>query len=178
MRLDSLKETDAGAQEKLLEALLKDPNAAVAAMAKAEVTMRDLMKKPIELQFTATDGTKVDLAKLRGKVVLVDFWATWCAPCMEEVPDVVKAYKEYHGQGLEIVGISLDQDKTLVDAVTKADGMAWPQYFDGKMWDNEISSRYGITQIPTMWLVDKKGMVTDTAAGDDLENKVKKLLAE
>jgi hypothetical protein len=63
-----------------------------------------------------------------------------------------------------------------VQAVTKAQGMAWPQYFDGKMWDNEISSRYGISQIPTMWLVDKKGMVTDTAAGDDLEGKVKKLL--
>jgi thiol-disulfide isomerase/thioredoxin len=178
MRLESLKETDAGAAEKLLEALLKNPNAAVAAMAKSEVTMRDLMKKPIELQFTATDGTNVDLAKMRGKVVLVDFWATWCAQCMEEVPDEVKVYRELHGKGFEIVGISLDQDKTLMDAVTKADGMAWPQYFDGKMWDNEISSRYGIGQLPMMWLVDKKGMVTDTAAGDGLENKVKKLLAE
>jgi len=89
---------------------------------------------------------------------------------------VVKVYNELHGQGLEIVGISLDQDKTLVESVTKAQGMTWPQYFDGKMWDNEISSRYGITQIPTMWLVDKKGMVTDTDAGTDLEGKVKKLL--
>ena len=176
MRLDSLKTTDAGAEAKLLDALLNDPNPAVVDMAKGEVAMRDVMKKPLELQFTAVDGTKVDLAKLRGKVVLVDFWATWCAPCMEEVPDVVKVYNELHGQGLEIVGISLDQDKTLVESVTKAQGMTWPQYFDGKMWDNEISSRYGITQIPTMWLVDKKGMVTDTDAGTDLEGKVKKLL--
>jgi thiol-disulfide isomerase/thioredoxin len=178
MRLESLTTTDADAAAKLLDTLLKDPNPAVAEMATGEVAMRDLMKKPLELQFTAVDGTKVDVAKLRGKVVLVDFWATWCAPCMEEVPDVVKVYNDLHDKGLEIVGISLDQDKTLVEAVTKAQGMAWPQYFDGKMWDNEISSRYGISQIPTMWLVDKKGMVTDTAAGDDLENKVKKLLTQ
>ncbi|MGA3172085.1 MAG: TlpA disulfide reductase family protein [Chthoniobacteraceae bacterium] len=177
MRLDSLKETDLAGEAKLLDALLKDPNPAVAAMAQGEAATRDLAKKPLELQFTAVDGTKVDLAKMRGKVMLVDFWATWCAPCMEEVPDVVKVYNEFHGQGFDVVGISLDQDKNLVEAVTKAQGMTWPQYFDGKMWDNEISSRYGISAIPTMWLLDKKGMVTDTSAEDDLEGKVKKLLA-
>jgi thiol-disulfide isomerase/thioredoxin len=178
MRLESLTETDADAAAKLLDALQKDANPAVAAMAKGEVAMRDLTKKPFELQFTALDGTKVDLAKMRGKVVLIDYWATWCAPCMEEVPDVVNLYKELHGKGFEIIGVSLDDDKTLVQAVTKAQGMTWAQYFDGKGRDNEVCTRYGISTIPAMWLVDKNGMVTDTEAGDGLEEKVKKMLAQ
>src|SRR5882762_4870715 len=67
--------------------------------------------KPLDLAVTAVDGSKIDLSKLRGKVVLIDFWATWCPPCREEVPNVVAAYQKYHGQGFEIVGVSLDQDK-------------------------------------------------------------------
>jgi thiol-disulfide isomerase/thioredoxin len=178
MRLKSLETTDPAAAGKLLDALLKDPNPAIADMAKSEVQMRDLMKKPLELQFTAADGTKVDIQKLRGKVVLIDFWATWCAPCMEEVPNTVKLFKDYHAKGLEVIGISLDQDNGVMKGVTQSSGMTWPQYFDGKGWENAISSRYGITQIPTMWLVNKKGMVVDTSALDGLEDKVKKLLTE
>src|SRR6204780_1062417 len=68
--------------------------------------------KPLDLKYTAVDGTKVDLATMRGKVVLVDFWATWCPPCRGEVPNVVAAYKKYHDKGFNIVGISLDQDKS------------------------------------------------------------------
>jgi thiol-disulfide isomerase/thioredoxin len=177
-RLESLQKTDAAKAGKLLDALLTDSNPAVADMAKGEVQMRDLMKKPLDLQFTAEDGSKVDLAKLRGKVVLIDFWATWCSPCMEEVPDVVNVYKELHDKGFSIVGISLDEDKSVLEAVTKAQGMVWPQYYDGKGWENVISSRYGIGEIPTMWLVDKKGMVVDVDAREGLEDKVKKLLAE
>jgi len=177
-RLDSLRKTDIPAGEKLLAALLKDKNPAVADMAKSEVQMRDLMKKPLDLQFTGEDGAKVDLAKLRGKIVMIDFWATWCAPCMEEVPTVVSVFKEFHSQGFEIIGISLDQDKGPLEGVTKAQGMTWPQYFDGKGWQNAISSRFGISQIPTAWLINKKGMVVDTEAADGLEEKVKALLAK
>src|SRR5471030_1254825 len=70
-----------------------------------------ILDKPLDLKFTAVDGKKVDLADMRGKVVLIDFWATWCPPCRAEVPDVVATYKKYHDQGFEVVGISLDQDK-------------------------------------------------------------------
>jgi thiol-disulfide isomerase/thioredoxin len=118
------------------------------------------------------------VGKLRGKVVLIDFWATWCGPCMAEAPNVVEAYNDLHGKGLEIVGISLDQDKGRLDAVTKVKGMVWPQYFDGKGWENAISSSYGITSIPSMWLVDKKGMIVDSDARDGLKEKIEKLLAE
>jgi thiol-disulfide isomerase/thioredoxin len=127
---------------------------------------------PLDVKFTSVDGKSIDLSKMRGKVVLVDFWATWCPPCREEVPDVVAAYQKFHDQGFEILGISLDQDKDTMLSFTKDHGMVWPQYFDGKGWDNEISSGFGIQQIPTMWLVGKDGKVITTDAGDDLAGQV------
>jgi thiol-disulfide isomerase/thioredoxin len=177
-RYGSLQKADADAADKMLDSLLKDKNPAVADMARGAARMRDLKKKPLDLTFTAADGTKVDLAKLRGKVVIIDFWATWCAPCMQAVPEIVNAYKNLHGKGLEIVGISLDEDKGAMEGVTQSNGMVWPQYFDGKGWENAISTRYGITDIPQMWLVDRKGMVVDTDGADGLADKVAKLVAQ
>jgi thiol-disulfide isomerase/thioredoxin len=134
--------------------------------------------KPADLSFTATDGSQVDLARLRGKVVLVDFWATWCGPCMQEVPSVVATYNALHDKGFEVVGISLDVDQARLASVTNQQGMVWPQYFDGKGWGNEIASRYGIHSIPSMWLIDKSGRLADTDGRDDLQEKVEKLLAQ
>ncbi|MDI1311484.1 TlpA disulfide reductase family protein [Prosthecobacter sp.] len=138
----------------------------------------ELKNKPLELKFTAVDGREVDVSKLQGKVVLIDFWATWCGPCVAELPNVIKAYKELHPKGFEIVGISLDSDKAELEAFVKEKGMEWPQYFDGKGWKNEISTKYGITSIPAMWLLNKKGMVVSTDARGGLEEQVAKLLAE
>jgi len=138
----------------------------------------DVSGKPLELKFTAADGTPVDLARLRGKVVLVDFWATWCHPCMGEVPNVVAAYKKYHSKGFEIIGISLDKDKDKMIQVTREMEMVWPQFFDGKGWGNEISTRYHIHGIPTMWLVNKQGIVASTQARGHLDAEIEKLLAE
>ena len=135
--------------------------------------------KPLDLKYTAVDGTAVDLATMRGKVVLVDFWATWCPPCRGEVPNVVAAYTKYHDQGFEIVGVSLDQNKDSLLAFTKEHGMVWPQYFDGKGWQNAIATNYGINSIPRMWLVNKQGMVVDTeVVRGSLAQQVAKLLAE
>src|ERR1700679_1361257 len=94
------------------------------------------INRPLDLNFTAVDGRKVDLAQLRGKVVLLDFWATWCPGCRQEVPEVVNTYRKYHDKGFEVVGISLDQDKDALQAFTSEHGMTWPQYFDGQGWDN------------------------------------------
>lgn len=140
--------------------------------AKADVDQ----SKPLDLKFTAVDGSQVDLANLRGKVVLIDFWATWCPPCRGEVPNVVAAYNKYHDQGFDIVGISLDQDKGALLAFTKEHGMVWPQYFDGKGWDNAISRKFGIDSIPAMWLVGKDGKVATTNGREDLAGQVEKLL--
>jgi thiol-disulfide isomerase/thioredoxin len=153
-------------------------NQQIKAMIDRNAATAKLKTEPLDLKFTALDGTEIDLAKMRGKVVLIDFWATWCGPCVQEVPNVVEAYEDLHPKGFEIIGISLDKDKAKLEAFIKEKGMAWPQYFDGKGWQNEISSRFGIQSIPAMWLVDKKGMLVETNAREDLEEKVEKLLAE
>eukprot|EP00457_Paulinella_chromatophora_P022508 gb/GEZN01025447.1/.p1 GENE.gb/GEZN01025447.1/~~gb/GEZN01025447.1/.p1 ORF type:complete len:154 (+),score=17.86 gb/GEZN01025447.1/:36-497(+) len=133
--------------------------------------------KPIELEFTATDGKKVNLAEYRGKVVLIDFWATWCPPCVEEVPNLVETYNKYHSQGFEIIGISLDQSKEKLANFTHQNKMTWPQYFDGLGWGNKISGQFGIRSVPAMWLLNQEGkLVTTQARGGALSSYVKKLL--
>src|SRR5581483_5125558 len=168
MRVQFLEKKDPAKAEALLNELAKSKNARVAEEAKGRLKQKEVTKKPFDLKFTAVDGTEIDLTKMRGKVVLIDFWATWCGPCMGEVPHVVETYKKHHNDGFEIVGISLDQDKEKLLSVTKEKGMVWPQYFDGKGCQNAISSSYGIESIPAMWLVNKKGYVVSTDARDGL----------
>ena len=153
-------------------------NPQIKSMIDRVAVMAKLKTQPLDLKFTALDGTEVDLAKMRGKVVLIDFWATWCGPCVQEVPNLVKAYENLHSKGFEIVGVSLDQDKAKLESFLKEKGMTWPQYFDGKGWQNEISSRFSIQSIPAMWLIDKKGMLVSTSARPNLAEQVEKLLAE
>ena len=134
--------------------------------------------QPLDLKFQSVDGKPVDIATLKGKVVLVDFWATWCGPCIGEIPHVKAAYEKLHSKGFEIIGISLDSDKAKLETFVKDKGMTWPQFFDGKGWKNEISTKFGIHSIPQMWLVDKKGNLVDLKGRQGLEAKVEKLLAE
>jgi thiol-disulfide isomerase/thioredoxin len=138
----------------------------------------DTVGKPVDLQFTSVDGSKVDLANLKGKVVLVDFWATWCMPCIGELPHVKEAYDKYHPKGLEIVGISLDREKESLTEFVASHHIEWPQYFDGQEWQNKFAVQFHIESIPAMWLVDKKGNLRDLNARSDLSGKIEKLLAE
>jgi thiol-disulfide isomerase/thioredoxin len=104
-------------------------------------------------------GQPLSLGAYRGKVVLVDFWATWCGPCVNELPNVLAAYKKYHDQGFEIVGVSLDQDEGKLTSFMKEQGVTWAQYFDGKGWDNKLAVKYGIQSIPATFLLDGNGTI-------------------
>jgi len=150
----------------------------IKAQAKGILARMDALGKPVAIQFAALDGRDVDLAKLKGKVVLIDFWATWCSPCVGEIPHVKEAYEKLHAKGFEIVGISFDEKEDALRDFIKDKEMAWPQYFDGKGWGNKFGQQYGINSIPAMWLVDKKGNLRDMEARGALEEKVAKLLAE
>jgi len=134
--------------------------------------------KPLKLAFTAVDGRQVDVSQMAGKVVLVDCWATWCGPCVAEMPHVRKTYKELHDRGFEIVGISFDLDRSDLTKFVSQNAMPWPQYFDGHGWTNAINNQFQIRAIPTMYLLDKKGVLRETNARENLSDKVRALLAE
>jgi len=136
-----------------------------------------LGRKP-EIRFTALDGREVDVAKLKGKVVLLDFWATWCGPCVACIRELREVYDKFHARGFEVVGISLDTDRTALERFVKEKGLLWPQYFDGKGWDNTIAAKYGIHAVPSLWLVGRDGKVVDQGGRFGLDEKVTKLVAE
>ncbi len=138
----------------------------------------DLVGKPLDIQFTAFDGREVDVSKMKGKVVLIDFWATWCGPCVGELPNVKAAYEKLHDQGFDIVSISFDSDKDALTKFLAKEKMPWPQYFDGKEWKNKFGVEFGINSIPTMWLVDKKGNLRDLSPRGALEEHIAALLKE
>ncbi|SDS04894.1 TlpA disulfide reductase family protein [Opitutus sp. GAS368] len=181
---------DPAAAEARLRRLVatEDRNPALKQMAAGLLAVIEAKRTPLELKFTAADGREVDLARLRGKVVLVDFWATWCAPCMEEMPNVKRVYEKYHDQGFEIIGISFDKapgatpramEKTAAQVCdfAAAHGMPWPQGYDGRYWETAVGHRFAINSIPAAFLLGKDGrLVTTDNHGEKLEPHVREAL--
>lgn len=128
---------------------------------------------------TDFDGKPVSVAAHKGHLVLIDFWATWCPPCRGEFPNVKKTYETYHDKGFDIIGISLDEDKDKLAGYIKDNGITWPQYFDGKGWQNKLAVKYGIRSIPATILLDGDGKVLGKdLRGEDLKDAVAKAVAK
>jgi thiol-disulfide isomerase/thioredoxin len=115
---------------------------------------------------------------MKGKVVLVDFWASTCVPCVRDLPDLRQLYTKYHDQGLEIVGISLDTDKDALTRMVAVEELPWTQYCDPVGATNRLGATYEIAAIPAIWLVDRHGLLRETNARIDCEKKVEALLKE
>lgn len=125
------------------------------------------------------EGKPLAISNYKGKVVLVDFWATWCPPCVLELPKIQEAYNKYHDQGFEVVGISLDEDKARLEQFVKEKKMPWPEFFDGKKWENRLAVKYGVEQTPTGYLLDREGRIIATpTAADDLDSEIAKALTK
>jgi thiol-disulfide isomerase/thioredoxin len=186
---DFLLEQSSEEGERFLQRLTSSRNAQVAGMAKGKLNVLALARGPLELSFTAADGRSVDVAKLRGKVVIIDFWATWCVPCLKEFPNTKAAYEAYKAHGVEMLAISFDHAPKDPAKPTKSDrtreqfladaarlGMDWPQYYDGLGWDCALGRQFNIVSIPRVWVLNKEGVLqTQFAEGRTLWDLLAKL---
>ncbi|MBL9127558.1 MAG: TlpA family protein disulfide reductase [Verrucomicrobiales bacterium] len=133
---------------------------------------------PFDLSLTTTDGSELRLSDWRGKVVLVDFWASWCPPCRETLPELRQLHARLRSRGLEIVGISFDDDLDKLRRCVEAERILWKQSADGKGWTDSARARdLGLTSLPGLWLLDRQGVLRDVDAREGLEAKLERLLA-
>lgn len=178
---------------KLVEQLKKDfPETKLGQNADKTLEMFAKQAEAKKIQKSLVEGTKFpdfdekdvagksfSIANYKGKVVLVDFWATWCGPCVQELPNVLKAYEKYHPKGFEIVGVSLDKDESKLTTFTTDRKMPWQQFFDGKVWQNKLAVKYGINSIPATYLLDGEGkIIAKNLRGEALDEALTKALAK
>lgn len=150
--------------ESISERVTKLENVAVGKMA-PDFTMND------------SDGNPVALSSLKGKYVLIDFWASWCGPCRRENPNVVKLYTEFKDKGFDILGVSLDQKKDAWLQAIEDDQLSWNHVSDLKGWGNEAAQLYAVSGIPHTVLLDMDGkIIAKNLRGDELHNKISELL--
>ena len=163
------------------------PQSREAGTANSKIYQYERIGKPFELAFEeATSGEPIDMSQLRGKVVVIDFWATWCGPCIAEMPHMKKLYAAYKDKGVEFVGVSLDNPRNeenpardglnLLRNWVKENGVAWPQYYQGNGWKSEFSSGWKINSIPALFLIDQQGRLHTPNARGRLDTLIPQLL--
>lgn len=144
----------------------------------------EIGNKAPELKYKNTDGQDIALSSLKGKIVLIDFWASWCGPCRRENPYLVAAYKKYHnkkfknGKGFTIYSVSLDKSIDSWKKAIQQDSLIWENHVsDLKFWNSEPAAIYGVKGIPMNWLIDGNGIILDkNLRGRSLEEKLESLL--
>ncbi|WP_052353895.1 redoxin domain-containing protein [Flectobacillus major] len=137
----------------------------------------DVGKMAPAFSMADTTGNAFTLASLKGKYVLVDFWASWCGPCRKENPNVVKAYNEYRDKNFEIVGVSLDDKKSNWVKAINADKLTWVHVSDLKGWQNEAAKMYAVSAVPMNFLLDKNGkIIAKNLRSEELHKKLAELI--
>lgn len=171
--LDSYKKLDEGLMKKYPQSdFTKDFHSKVESLAKLAIG-----SPAPNIELENPEGTKISLNSLKGKVVLIDFWASWCRPCRMENPNVVRLYKEYKDKGFEVYSVSLDKSKEDWVKAIKDDGLAWTHVSDLGFWQSSVVKLYNITGIPQTFLLDKDGKIIGKGLrGEDLEKKLKQVL--
>jgi len=162
-----------------------DPSIANSSYAKS-LTERESILTKVEPgnpapEFTMNDttGKPVSLSSFKGKVVLVDFWASWCGPCRAENPNVLAAYKKFNSKGFTVLGVSLDEDKAKWVAAIAKDGLTWTHVSDLTRWKNAAAKQYGVMSIPANFLLDKDGKIIGSSLrGEDLMKKLEEVMGK
>ena len=159
--------------------LEQNPAASEASAVKALIANPKLVKEKFALNFKVTShkGDELSLDKLKGKIVLLDFWATWCGPCIREMPELKSMWKKYGGDNFVIIGINLDQNRDNFEKYIEQEEITWPQYVDGKGKADSISALYNVRAIPHTVLIDQDGIIRAVGLrGPQLSNKIGELL--